>query len=309
MDILAIDIGGSGSRALLITGDTRHAFDGPGVEVGPSGVDAEVILEGLFLEGVPVSADVISIGMSGLMSLGSPDDIVASVLRRWPGSDVIVASDAVTSVAGAFGDRGGAIVAAGTGVVALGTDLASTWQRVDGWGHLLGDDGGGAWIGQRGLRAALRSHDGRPGGSTPLLGEAVRQFGDPALLVRIAYTSPVPARLLAGFSPSVARIASAGDAVALGICSEAGSLLAESALAALVPGVPGRVALVGGVAGADGILTATFRARVEESRPGVEVVVGASNPLEGSVALARMLLDRAVALRHNPPYLYITRKE
>ncbi len=37
-------------------------------------------------------------------------------------------------------------------MVALGTDLAR-WRRVDGWGHLLGDCGSGAWIGRAGPEA------------------------------------------------------------------------------------------------------------------------------------------------------------
>jgi N-acetylglucosamine kinase-like BadF-type ATPase len=74
----------------------------------------------------------------------------------------------VTAYAGALGQSPGGVVAAGTGLIALGTDL-DTRRRADGWGHLLGDCGGGAWIGRAGLEAALRAHDGRAGGSRPLL--------------------------------------------------------------------------------------------------------------------------------------------
>ncbi|KOG91913.1 ATPase, partial [Streptomyces varsoviensis] len=67
--------------------------------------------------------------------------------------------------AGALGQRPGAVVAGGTGMIAIGSDLSREggWRRADGWGHLLGDLGGGAWIGQAGLTAALRAHDGRTG--------------------------------------------------------------------------------------------------------------------------------------------------
>ena len=60
-------------------------------------------------------------------------------------------------------------VAAGTGLIAIGTDL-TRWRRADGWGHLLGDCGSGAWIGRAGLEAALRAYDGRPGGSAGAAG-------------------------------------------------------------------------------------------------------------------------------------------
>lgn len=87
-----------------------------------------------------------------------------------------LAADAVTAYAGAVGQLPGAVVAGGTGMIALGTDLTS-WRRADGWGHLLGDSGGGAWIGRAGLDAAMRAHDGRRGGSAPLLARLEAVFG------------------------------------------------------------------------------------------------------------------------------------
>ncbi|MCA1845918.1 MAG: hypothetical protein LC792_22560, partial [Actinobacteria bacterium] len=48
---------------------------------------------------------------------------------------------------------------------------------VDGWGHLLGDAGSGFWVGRKGLDAALRAHDGRPGGSAHLARLVERDVG------------------------------------------------------------------------------------------------------------------------------------
>src|SRR5690606_13555870 len=89
---------------------------------------------------------------------------------------VALVADAVSAYTGALGPRPGAVIAAGTGLIAIGTDLTG-WHRADGWGHLLGDCGSGAWIGRAGLEAALRAHDGRDGGSLRLLARAEEMFG------------------------------------------------------------------------------------------------------------------------------------
>ncbi len=81
----------------------------------------------------------------------------------WRRSACAVVSDAVASLVGALGGlRPGAVVAAGTGAVAFGSDFADTWTKVDGWGHVLGDRGSAAWVGLEGLRAALRSATASP---------------------------------------------------------------------------------------------------------------------------------------------------
>ena len=241
--------------------------------------------------------------MSGLLSLASGPDILAMLRRRWPESDVILASDAVTALAGAFGINGGVVVAVGTGVVGLGTDFRDTWRRVDGWGHLLGDDGGGAWIGERGLRAALKAHDGRSGGSAPLLAALRDEFGEPESLPRSIYSTGRAASLLASFATAVARAAEDGDAVAADIWHEAGIALAQTALAGFAPGIPRRVAVVGGLTKAGELLRRSLLAELSEHRPDVSLVFGATSPLHGSVALARIALETPQLLASHPPYL------
>jgi N-acetylglucosamine kinase-like BadF-type ATPase len=53
--------------------------------------------------------------------------------------------DGVTSYLGAIGFEPGAVGAAGTGVIALAEDRDGNFARSDGWGYILGDDGGG-WL-------------------------------------------------------------------------------------------------------------------------------------------------------------------
>lgn len=306
--LLAIDIGGTGSRIVAVdamTGDTVTA-DGPSVAVGPSGIrTAELVGELLEHERIahvlrtPPAA--VAVGMSGVLSLGGGvEHLARSLKRRWPETAVVAASDAVTALVGALGLEGGVVVSAGTGAVALGSDLAGIWQRVDGWGHVLGDDGSGAWIGMHGLRNALRQHDGRaPGGA--LILAARDAFGDLESLPARIYTREDRAGVLASFAPKVLAAAEDGDAAAVAIAARAGSALAETALAALVPGLPRRVALTGGLAEAGGVLIERFRGTLSDAD--VDAVhIGSGASVEGAMIFARQAAEHGSGA-HHPPFI------
>ncbi|HEY8472178.1 MAG TPA: BadF/BadG/BcrA/BcrD ATPase family protein [Natronosporangium sp.] len=276
--------------------------DAPPRSVGPDGIDIDAPLD-VIAAGIGVAEPaVVSVGATGLLTLGPAPAILAQLRGRWPGAAVVLASDTVTALAGALGTTGGAVVAAGTGAVGFGSDFREIWHRVDGWGHLLGDDGGGAWIGGQGLRAALRAQDGRPGGSPVLLAAARSRLGDPDRWPKLVYGSPTPSELLAGFATEVAAAARAGDPVATRIWESAAEQLAQTAAAALVPGLPPRVAVIGGVARATDLLESPLRSALHRLRPDATVSLGGAEPLDGAVALARRLL--AGDLHPHPPYLY-----
>ncbi len=176
--IVAVDVGGSGCRARLAGPGTRcEVRTGGPPPVGIQGIDVAALATTLYAAAVRLRAQCgagavagIGIGMRGLLRLADDLSALRKTLSTPLGARVtVLAADAVTAHVGALRLEPGAVVAAGTGVVALGTDLERRWKLVDGWGHLLGDCGGGAWIGGAGLRAALRAHDGRPGGSQALL--------------------------------------------------------------------------------------------------------------------------------------------
>src|SRR5699024_11813290 len=112
----------------------------------------------------------VAIGLTGLPDLiDDPGELVRLLREKVLADEVLMAADALTTHTGALGGRAGVVVAAGTGSVALGTDLRETWRRTDGWGYLLGDRGSGAWIGGQGLQHALRALDGLSDGSPELL--------------------------------------------------------------------------------------------------------------------------------------------
>lgn len=301
--VVGIDIGGTGSRAAIapLGGGPRVEWAGPRVAVSAGGSTAGELALGLLAgvrEARPAEFAAVvgcGIGATGLASLVADPAALAVELRAElesarpadaPAPAVAVAIDAVTAHLGALGGESGAIVALGTGAIAFGSDGHGIWHRVDGWGHLLGDRGGGAWIGRRGLEAALLAHDGVDASGAALLAAARARFGEPLGWPAQLYTRDDRAGVLAGFVPDVVALAADGDGAALAIVSQAGAEAARSAAAALVPGLAPRVAATGGLFGAGGTLVERFGATLAALRPDAEVRAPLGDPLDGALLLA-----------------------
>lgn len=298
--IVGIDAGQTGIRAVLRGGADRTGPPVAGVPrmegaVGSADVAAALVaaLETVVADGPAVEA--IGVGLSGY-ELASDADLlaIADGLRARVGGapPVAIASDGVTSLLGALGGvRPGVVVAAGTGVVVLGHDGGAGWAKVDGWGSLLGDDGSGFAVGHAGLRAALRSADGREGGSEALRAAAAARWGSiDAVPTGILREDRPVSRVVASFAPAVAEAARGGDPVAAAIWERAGDELAASAAAAcarlFADAEAVDVARLGSLWDS-GLLDAPFRAGLARRRPAARIVPAAGTSLDGAVELAR----------------------
>jgi N-acetylglucosamine kinase-like BadF-type ATPase len=77
------------------------------------------------------------------------------------GQPFVLDHDAAAAQCGAFSGGAGLVLSAGTGAICFGVDETGERFFADGWGPILGDEGGGYWIGQQALRAVCRAADGR----------------------------------------------------------------------------------------------------------------------------------------------------
>ncbi|MGW4627333.1 N-acetylglucosamine kinase [Streptomyces rubiginosohelvolus] len=337
--VLGVDSGGSGLRVALgrvgEPGPLATTVCAEPVRTGPGGIDAGHLLDQLLpaarelLERASAAASAearsngasayevaaVAIGAAGMATLGDrlraelPGALADALgVRR-----VALAADAVTAYAGAVGQRPGAVVAGGTGMIALGTDLKE-WRRADGWGHLLGDSGGGAWIGRAGLDAAMRAHDGRRGGSAALLDRLRAVFGAAETLPGLLYPRSDRPAVLASFAPEVAACAGA-DPVAAGILRQAASHVAEAA-AAVCPaptepdgagGGTGEVALTGGLFRMGEPLIAPLREELARLLPGARVTTATGDPLTGALRIAHALATGDLRLPRHPTMLFVPR--
>ncbi|MEU0433958.1 BadF/BadG/BcrA/BcrD ATPase family protein [Streptomyces sp. NPDC006290] len=332
--VLAVDSGGSGLRVALaahgVTSDAgspvRQGAAPPPppaplgdpltskepVRTGPRGISAGHLLDQLLPMAQRLMAEAgverlgaVAVGAAGLATLGDElrDELPAALERELGVRRLALAADAVTAYTGALGPRAGAVIAAGTGMIAIGTDLTS-WRRADGWGHLLGDCGGGAWIGRAGLEAALRAFDGRPGGSAALLARAEEMFGPmPGLPGRLYPRTDRPA-VLASFAPEVASRAGS-DPVAADILRAAARHMAESAAAVCpVDGEP-HLALTGGLFKMGAPLLDPLREELAERLPHARQVPAAGDPLDGALRIAADLANGLLRLPLDERMLYV----
>lgn len=330
--VLGVDSGGSGLRVAL----GRVDADGPlftavcaePVRTGAGGIDAAHLLEQLLpaaaglLERTgggggeggagdcPGQVAALAIGAAGMATLGGRlrAELPGALSEALGVRRMALAADAVTAYAGAVGQRSGAVVAGGTGMIALGTDLTS-WHRADGWGHLLGDSGGGAWIGRAGLEAAMRAHDGRRGGSPALLARLLAVLGPAEDLPGLLYPRSDRPAVLASFAPEVAACAGA-DEVAAGILREAAGHIAEAAAAVCPTAGPQgddhcEVALTGGLFRMGEPLLGPVREELARLVPQARVTTGTGDPLTGALRIARALALNDLRLPHHPTMLFV----
>jgi N-acetylglucosamine kinase-like BadF-type ATPase len=301
---IAVDIGGSHTSIRIEDENQAVAWQTqshPSVRTAGGGPDLARVIEMLndafaAVRAAPAEVDSCAIGAASLLSIGGD----RADLLEWARSVAIrrlaVTGDTITSYLGALGDRSGAVLACGTGVIGVGRSSADAWRRVDGWGYLLGDIGGGGWIGTLGLRAALRALDGRPHGSTGLLRALSAQFGSVRELISALYSDPNPAGTLAGFAQTVIEAAAAEDPIAREIRDEAIDHLADSAVAVL-PDDADDLSYLGGLFKAVGFAD-LFERAVRSKRPQVVFVQPHGDALDGAMMLAHRIARSSAALHY-----------
>jgi N-acetylglucosamine kinase-like BadF-type ATPase len=108
-------------------------------------------------------------------------------------------------------------VVCGTGMNCSGVAPDGRTVRYAALGEISGDGGGGGWIGQQAVKAAVRGHDGRDP-HTLLEREVLAALGKRSLLAVLeAVQSGELDEYVAGLAPLVFRCAAEGDVVAQGI--------------------------------------------------------------------------------------------
>lgn len=224
--VLGIDCGGGSTRGVLVRPDGRQdRLDGPPLNVL------------LHADLVDVVADLVARSGAGRAGVGVPglrgDARVAELSARLTarcGVPVVAAGDVEVARLAAFAGGPGIVVIAGTGSNALGEDAQGRQARAGGHGFLLGDEGGGWWIGRAAVNAALRAVD-QTGPDTALVDMVVSAFGGLDDAVATVHRSPSERTLLSHLTREVAACAAAGDQVAGEILDRAADELAALATA------------------------------------------------------------------------------
>ena len=313
--VLGIDGGGTKTVCLLMDESGNVLSRGKG---GPSnyqtiGIDAAKIAIKTAIDKAiysflydknynKISIQGLGIGLAGV---GRPEDFnrienlveqVTKTLKtsiNWelqPDSTVIE-SDSIIALVGGLGHPVGIVVIAGTGSQIFGQNGRGKTKRVGGWGYLLGDEGSGYFIAISGLKAALKSHDGRLG-STQLI-PAFKQhlnLDNIESLIEVVYRRGWTVQQIASLAKIVDKVARDGDKIANQIINAAVEelvLATKTALESLFePNESVEIVTTGGVFQGMNNFRSKYAESLQKVAPNAKVILPRYEPACGAGILA-----------------------
>jgi len=310
MFVLGIDAGGTKTVCLLADEHANVLAEsrGPGANLQAGGeLEVEKTLHTVMAEALgrnrAVRPNAICCGMAGV---DRPEDttIIRTILTRiGQNADLLIVNDALIALEAGAPGQAGVVVVAGTGSIAYGRDARGRAARAGGWGHVLGDEGSGYWLGRQALQAVVRAADGRgPATSlTPRVLGHYRVARAQDLVHEIYYGGARPSSI-AKLGALVESAASDGDEVARLIIETGAAELAAAAVSVAtrlqLDGCP--VVLAGGMFRAVPQLKALLVARLAASLPHSPIAPLMVEPAQGAVRLAIQLMAGRVVV---PAYM------
>jgi N-acetylglucosamine kinase-like BadF-type ATPase len=313
-DVLGVDGGATKTAAAVLRVADRHAY---GALAGPSNSDAvgpaaaqkaveEAIagaLQAAELDGGQIEAAVLALAGT------STDRLRLELMREFGFRSVYLVNDVVGAWAAGTAGRPGIAVVSGTGSHVFGVnDRKETW-KCGGWGHILGDEGSGYWLGLHAMKAALAARDGS-GPPTSLLEAALEHYGLERieLLPDLVYGKPLMKSEIAALAARVADRAAAGDEIALQLFGHAARDLARQTAGVItwlgLGDVPFPVATAGSVFRTGPLLLEPFHRAISEIAPRADVRPPGLPAIAGPLVLA--LLSRGAWQADDEKWLSIT---
>ncbi|MCM3873582.1 MAG: hypothetical protein ND895_23095 [Pyrinomonadaceae bacterium] len=302
--VVGVDGGGSKTHAVVVDAEGRIMGEGRSGPSNPLRVGvtraAAAVREAIdkACEAAQVRCEDILAAEIGLAGARRTElrERVREALSKLGIADVEVVGDADIALYGATDGEPGVVVIAGTGSICCGVNARGKRNCAGGWGPVAGDEGGGAWIARRALRAIAHASDGR-GPKTSLMAAACAYFHvtTPEDLATAIYAPTMTNERLAGFGKQVVEAAKAKDQVAREIMTEAGSELGLVVSAVIrnlkLETERFQVAYVGGVFAAGGdLVLGPMCERILQIAPMAFVAPPRMSP---SLAAARMARERS----------------
>ena len=297
MHVLGIDAGGTKTVCLLADqrGTILAEGRGPGANLHAAGeLAVEKVLHEVMEDALgdrDITPAAICLGIAGVDREDDARTVRAIMRRIGHKSRVLVVNDALVALVAGAQDAPGIVIIAGTGSITYGRNANGEAARAGGWGHMIGDEGSGYWIGREAVAAVMRAADGR-GPATRLSNDILAHFSvnDVSRLPRIVYDPEIPRMSVAALGPIVEGAASERDAVAMRILERAVDELVLGALSVAtrlkMRGDAFTFYLAAGVFRVVPSLAAVLPRRLVEVAPRCQVQLLEDEPAVGAVWLA-----------------------
>jgi N-acetylmuramic acid 6-phosphate etherase len=204
----------------------------------------------------------------------------------WPRAKIVVGSDRDSGLAAALGHGDGIVVNAGSGSSITGR-RDKRIENAGGWGHILGDAGGGYFLSLQALRLILREYDLHRG-EVQFTTKVLRALSLSNLDELVRWAQTADKMEVAMLAPVVFEAAAGGDSRVMEIIEEGARVLCEytEAVANRLHVLAPKVVLLGGLFQRDSIYNHAFRRRLKKTLPDARVANSERAPEYGAAWLA-----------------------
>jgi N-acetylmuramic acid 6-phosphate etherase len=291
--ILGVEGGGTKTAWALVEGMTSGGDAGKEFRILDQGkltpsnlrLTTPERLREIFAE-LPKQVDRAGVFLAGC---GTEEDrrSLALICREiWPNAKIVTGSDRDSGLAAALDHGDGIVVNAGSGSSVTGR-RGDRIERAGGWGHILGDTGGGYFLSIEALRLILREYDLRRG-EMQFTAKILHALSLNNLDELVRWAQTADKMEIAMLAPVVFEAAAGGDARVNEIVEEGARVLCEytEAVASRLHLLAPKVVLMGGLFHRDSIYTHAFRRRLKRNLPDARVTVAERPPELGAAWLA-----------------------
>jgi len=298
--ILGVEGGGTKTAWILVerSGDELNILDQGKLLSSNFRLATPDRLRAIFSE-LPKQIDRAGVFLAGCGTAEDRHSLSNLCAEIWPGAKILTGSDRDSGLAAALGHGDGIVVNAGSGSSVTGR-RGDRIENAGGWGHILGDTGGGYFISIRALRLILREYDLHRG-EVQLTAKILhaRSLNNLDELVRWAQTADKME--IATLAPVVFEAAASGDVRVTEIIEEGALVLCEytEAVASRLHLLAPKVMLLGGLFHRDSIYTHAFRRRLKKNLPDARVATAERAPELGAAWLAAEM-DELTKVRAKP---------
>jgi N-acetylmuramic acid 6-phosphate etherase len=220
--ILGLEGGGTKTEWVLVSaGRVVQSGKLPGSNLR---LNSDATLAHLFstLPGDIAAAGIFLAGCSTSDDFARLDRLTAAA---WPSARIVVGSDRDSGLAAAFRDGDGIGVIAGTGAAVHGRK-GGRIEKAGGWGHVLGDRGGGYDLARQGLRLVLSNYDLEQT-ITPLAERILRELSLNTLADLAGWAMEAEKMSVAMLAPAIFAAAKLGEREMLQTITAGAQILAE----------------------------------------------------------------------------------
>lgn len=249
-------------------------------------------LRTIFLE-LPRKIDRAGVFLAGCGTAADRQSLARLGAEIWPSAKIITGSDRDSGLAAALGHADGIAVNAGSGSSVTGR-RGDKIENAGGWGHILGDAGGGYFLSIQALRLILREYDLHRG-EVQFTAKVLHALSLNTLDELVRWVQTADKMEVATLAPVVFEAAANGDARVMEIIEEGAQVLTEytEAVATRLHLLAPKVILLGGLFHRDSIYTHAFRRRLKKNLPDARVATAERAPELGAAWLAAEMGDHA----------------